>query len=129
MTCRLKSEAANEKHFKYQKLRRRTHFQSTLLYLLTEVYKLLNDIFHLRQNTHNLRNFHAFATDVSRNNCMINSVIYGANQLWETLPFDLKNSCSLELFKTGLKNWLKNWRCTRFSCQIWSRFIADVRYI
>ena len=135
--------SSQRKTFQIQKLRRGAHFQrntfsqSTLLYLLTEVYKLLNgyspdimnDIFHLRQNTHNLRNFHAFATDVSRNNCMINSVIYGANKVWETFPFDLKNSCSLELFKKGLKNCLKNWRCTRCSCQICSRFIAHVRYI
>ena len=66
--------------------------------MLTEVYKFLNgyspdimnDVFDPRQNTYNLRNFHAFATDVPRNNCMLNSVVYRANQLWETLPFYLK---------------------------------------
>ena len=101
--------------------------------LLTEVHTFLNgysadimnNVFHLRQNTYNLRNFHAFAVDVPRNNYMLNSVINRANQLWETLPFDLKNSCSLELFKKGLKSW----RCTRCPCQICSRFIADVGYI
>ena len=80
--------------------------------LLTKVHKFLNryspdimnDVFHLRQNTCNLRNFHAFATDVPRNNCMLNSVVYRANQLWEILTFDLKNSCSQELFKKGLKS-------------------------
>ena len=63
--------------------------------LLTEVYKfrngyspdIMNDVFHARQN--NLRNFHAFAT-VPRNNCMVNSVVYRANQVWKILPFDLK---------------------------------------
>ena len=70
-------------------------------------------------------NFHVFATDVPRNNCMLNSVVYRANELWETWPFDLKNSCSLELFKKGLTNW----RCTRCPCQICSRFIANVGYI
>ena len=58
----------------------------------------MNDAFHLRQN---LRNFHAFATDVPRNNCMLNPVVYRANQLWETLPLDLKNSYSIELFKNN----------------------------
>ena len=66
--------------------------------MLTEVYKFLNgyspdimnDVLDPRQNTYNLRNFHAFATDVPRNNCMLNSVVYRANQLWETLPFYLK---------------------------------------
>ena len=114
-------------------LNEKTIHQQCIDRLLTEVYKFLNgyspdimnDVFHLRQNTYNLQNFHAFATDVPRNNCMLNSVVYRANQLWETLPFDLKNSCSLELFKKGLKNW----RCTRCPCQICSRFIADVGYI
>ena len=57
--------------------------------LLTEVYKFLNgyssdimnDVFHLRQNTYNLRNVHAFATDVPRNNCMLNFIVCRANQL------------------------------------------------
>ena len=84
----------------------------------------MDGVFHLRQNTYNLRNLHAFATDVPRNNYMLNSVVHRAYQLWETLPFDLKNSCSLELFKKVLKNW----RCTGCPCQICSRFIADVRY-
>ena len=64
--------------------------------LLTEVYKFLNDyspdimnaVFHLRQDTYNLQNFHALTTDVPRNNCMLNSVVYRANQLRKTLPFD-----------------------------------------
>ena len=55
--------------------------------LLTEVCKslngyfpdIMNDVFHLRKNTCNLRNFHAFAT-VPRKNCMLNSVVYSANQ-------------------------------------------------
>ena len=79
--------------------------------LLTEVSKFLNgyspdimnNVFHLRQNTYNLRNVHAFATDVPRNNCMLNAVVYRANQLWKTLPLVLKNSCSLELFKIRIK--------------------------
>ena len=98
--------------------------------LLTEVYKFLNgcspdiinEVFYLKQKSYNLRNFHAFVTDVPRNNCMLSSVVYRANQLWETLPLDLKNPCSLELFKKRLKSW----RCTRCPCQICSRFIADV---
>ena len=108
-------------------------YQQCVDRLLNEVYKFLNgyspdimnDVFHLRQNTYNLPNFYAYNTDVPRNNCMLNSVVYGANQLRETLPFDSKNSCSLELFKKRLKNW----RCTRCPCQIFSMIIADVGYI
>ena len=66
----------------------KTIHQKCIDRLLTEVYKFLdgysaeimNEAFHLRQNTYNLQNFHAFATDVPRNNCMHN-VFYNANQL------------------------------------------------
>ena len=80
---------------------------------------IMNNVLHLRQNSYNLRNFHAFPTDVLRNNCMLNSVAYRANQICETLSFELKNSYSLELFKKGLKNW----RCAGCPCQFCSRFI------
>ena len=80
--------------------------------LLIEVYKfeigyspeIMNDVFHLR-HTYNLSNIYALATSVPRNNYPLNSVVYRANQLWETLTFDLKNSCLLELYKKGFKNW------------------------
>ena len=53
----------------------KTIHQQCIDRLLTEVYKFLNgyspdimnDVFHLRQNTCNLRNFHVFATDVPEN--------------------------------------------------------------
>ena len=114
-------------------LNEKTVHQQYINSLMTEEYKFLNgyspdimnEVFYLRQNTYNLRNFHAFATDVPRNNCMLNSVANRANQLRETLTFDLKISCSLELFKKGLKNW----RCTRCPCQICSEFIVDFGYI
>ena len=86
-------------------LNQKTIYEQCIERLLTKMYKFLdgyspdimNEVFHLRQNTCNLRNFHAFTTDVPRNNCMLKSVVYRANQLRETLPFDLKNSCSLAL--------------------------------
>ena len=34
-------------------------------------------------------NIHALATGVPRNNYLLNSVVYRANQLWGTLTFDL----------------------------------------
>ena len=74
----------------------------------TKVYKFLNgcspeimnDVFHQRQNTYNLPNFHAFATGLPRSNCMLNSVVYRTNQVRETLLFDLKNS---SFFKKRIK--------------------------
>ena len=60
--------------------------------LLTEAYKVLDDysddimngVFCLRQNTYNVQNLHAFVSDVPRGNCMLNSIVYRANELWET---------------------------------------------
>ena len=74
---------------KLDTLNENTIHQQSIDRLLTEVYKFLNGyspdimkyVFHLRQNTYNLRNFDAFATDVPRDDCMLNSVVYRANQL------------------------------------------------
>ena len=59
-------------------LNEKTIHQQCIDRLLIEVYKclygyypdIMNNVFHLRQNTYNLRNIHAFDTDVVRNNCM-----------------------------------------------------------
>ena len=37
---------------------------------------IANDVFQLRQNAYNLRNFDALATDVARNNYLLNVVVY-----------------------------------------------------
>ena len=74
---------------------------------VTEVYKFLNDfspdimndVFHRRQNTYSLQNFHVFGNDIPRSNYLLNSVVYRAKQLWNTLLFNLKNTYSLTLFK------------------------------
>ena len=58
----------------------------------------MNDVFHLPQNTFNLRNVYVFATDVPTNNYLFSSVVYRAIQLSKALPFDLKISGLLELF-------------------------------
>ena len=85
----------------------------------------MNDVFYLRQNTFNLRNFYVFATDVPANNYLFSFVVYRAIQLSEALPFDLKVSGLLELFK----NRLKNLRYTECQCQICARFLVCVGYI
>ena len=47
----------------------------------------MNDVFHLRQNTFNLRNVYVFATDVPTNNYLFSSVVYRAIQLSEALTW------------------------------------------
>ena len=65
---------------------------------------------NMSKNTYNLPNFQAFATDVPR--CSIPRL--QGKSAGGNLTFDLKNSCSLELFKHVLNNWCYN-KCP---CQI-----------
>ena len=112
----------------FDTLNEKTIHQQCIDCLLIEVYKFLNgyspdimnDVFHLRQNTYNLRNFHAFATAVPRNNCTLNSVAYRANQLWETLPW-LEKLMLSRIIQKRIKKLALHW----MPCQICSRFIAD----
>ena len=105
-------------------LNEKTIHQRCINVLLTEVYKylngyspnLMNEVLHLRPNHYNLRNFNVFATDNPRNKYLLNSSVYRANQLWQTLPSEIKNCELLQLFK----NKIKTWSCDRCQCQICS---------
>ena len=64
--------------------------QKCIEFLLIEVYEylnglfpdIMNTIFKLRQNTYNLRNFHAFESENSRTKKFgLDSIVYRANQL------------------------------------------------
>ena len=83
-------------------LNEKTIHQRCINVLLTEVYKylngyspdLMNEVFYLRQNHYNLRSFNVFATDNLRNKYLLNSSVYRANQLWQTLPSEIKGCAS-----------------------------------
>ena len=79
---------------------------------MIEVYKYLNghspdimsDIFKLRKNMYNLRNFHIFQTE---NPCSLkyglDAIPYCASQLWQELPIENGEVASLALFKNCIK--------------------------
>ena len=83
---------------------------------MIEVYKylnghspdIMNDIFKLRENTYNLRNFHIFQTE---NPCSlkygVDAILYQSAQLWQQVPIDIRETTSLALFK----NYMKTWKC------------------
>ena len=86
--------------------------QKCIEFLLIEVYKYLNDlspdiintIFKLRQNTYNLRNFHAFESHNPRTkNFGLDSIAYRASQLWKNVPEEIRNSASFLIFKETMK--------------------------
>ena len=79
---------------------------------MIEVYKYLNrhspdivnDIFKLRENIYNLRNFHIFQTE---NSCSfkygLDAILYRASQLWGKVLIDIRGAASLTLFKNCIK--------------------------
>ena len=59
----------------------------------------MNEVFYLRQNHYNLRNFNVFATDNPHNKYLLNYSVYRVNQLWQTLLSEIKDCASLQIFK------------------------------
>ena len=85
---------------------------------------LMNEVFYLRQNYYNLSNLNVSATDNPRNKYLLDSSVYRANQLWQTLTSEIKGCASLQLFKDKIKTW----HCDRCHCQICSRYVAKIFY-
>ena len=87
-------------------------YQKWIEFLLIEVYKylnglspdIMNTIFKLRQNTYNLRNFHAFESQNYRTKKFgLHSIVYKASQLWKDVPEEVRNSASVLIFKESIK--------------------------
>ena len=97
---------------------------------MIEVYKYLNghspdiiNIFKLRENMHNLRNFNIFQTENARSlKYRLDAIPYRANRPWQQEPIDIREAASLALFK----NRIKTEDCSCRSCKI---FLQNVAYI
>ena len=108
--------------------------QKCIELLMIEVYKYLNDlspdimsdIFKLRENTYNLRNFHIFESQNPRTKTFgLDSVAYRASQLWNIVPEEIRNSTSLTMFKKKIKK-VPLILC---SCNCCKKYIHHVRFI
>ena len=108
--------------------------QKCIKFLLIEIYKYLNRlspdimniIFKLGQNTHNLRNFHAFESQNPKTKKFgLDSIVYRASQLWKNVPEEIRNSPSLLIFKESVKK-VPFISC---SCQCCKTYIHHVGYI
>ena len=111
-----------------------TFHQRCINSLMIEVYKYLNghspdimsDIFKLRENMYNLRNFHIFQTENPRSlKYGLDAIPYRASQLWQQVPTDIREAASLTLFK----NRIKTWKCEDCPCRSCKIFIQNVGYI
>ena len=79
---------------------------------MIEVYKylnglspdIMNDIFKLRENTYNLRNFHIFESENPRTKRLgLDCIACRASQLWKNVHVEIRNSNSLTVFKEKIK--------------------------
>ena len=111
-----------------------TFRQRCINYLIIEVYKYLNghspdimtDIFKLRENMYNLRNFHIFQTENPRSlKNGLDAIPYHASQLCQQVSIDIREAASLAIFK----NRIKTWKCEDCPCRSCEIFIQNVGYI
>ena len=102
--------------------------------LMTEIFKyinglsppIMNDIFSVRSNHYNLRNFRELNTN--RKSTVLygtESISFRAPQLWQILPRDIKDSASLNMFKSKVKSW-KGDGCP---CRLCKRYIPSLGFL
>ena len=108
--------------------------QNNIHFLMIEVYSFLNglsppimnDIFRLRENTYNLRNFRLLeCRNVKTSIYGTETVTYKSSQLWNLVPSEIKNKDSLAQFKYGIKEWI----CTNCPCRLCKTYITELGFI
>ena len=105
-----------------------------LKFLLTEVYKFLNglsppimnEVFQTNDNPYDLRNPRILASKhKSTIKYGINTIAFRGSQIWQNIPSEIRNSESLSLFKSNIKQ-IQSLPCR---CKICRSFIANLGYI
>jgi len=87
---------------------------------------IMTDIFPKKATQYNLRNSNVLLCANRRTTTFgLKSVGFIANQLWKTLPEDLKKTSNLNSFKTQIKNWNGD-NCL---CPICKTYISNIGFI
>ena len=87
---------------------------------------IMSDIFKLRENTNNLRNFHIFESQNPRTkDFALDSIAYKASHLLKNVPEEIRNSTSLPIFKKKIKK-TPLISCSRNCCR---KYIPRVEFI
>ena len=97
---------------------------------MTEVFKylnglspdLMNEVFKLKSNHHNLRSFSQFETYIPKTKSSLNSCVYRANQLGLLVPHEVRKSMSLTQFRSKISKWL----CQECPCHLCKQYIKNV---
>ena len=117
-------ENSNEKPV-HQKCRE-LHMIDVCKYLNGLSPDIMSDIFKLRENTYNLRNFNISESQNPRTKTFdLDSIAYRASQLWKNVPEEIRNSASLPKFKKKIKK-VPLISC---SCNCCRKYIHHVRFI
>ena len=102
--------------------------------LVTEIYKFINgqtpkimgEIFQIANCNYNLRNRPVLK------DCNVRTVHYGqgsisflAPRIWLQVPENLRNTPSLQSFKTGIKKWIP----TNCPCRLCKQFVPELGFI
>ena len=84
---------------------------------------IMNDIFKLRENMYNFRNFHIFQIEHPRSlKYGLDAIPYRASQLLQQISIDIREVTSIARFK----NRIKAWKCEDCPCRSWKIFIQNV---
>ena len=105
-----------------------------LKFLLSEVYEFLNglsppimnEVFQINNCPYDLRNPRILASKhKSTIKYGINTIAFKGPQIWQNIPLEIRNSESLSLFKSNIKQ-MQNLPCR---CKICRSFIVNLGYI
>ena len=99
--------------------------------LMTEVYEclnglspyIMNDVLAVSKHRYNARHYNLFVTDRPKTaKYGRNSIPYRANQIWNLLPSEIKNSANLDSFKLKFKQW----RCLERPCTLCKTYLPNI---
>ena len=108
--------------------------QRNLQLLLTEIYKTVNnlnpsfmaEVFVTKEVPYNLRGSNNLALPRARTNLYgIDTIRFVGQKLWQTLPREIKESQSLEIFKRNIKT-IRTFDC---SCKLCKNFITNLGFL
>ena len=102
-----------------------------LKFLVTEIYKffvglsppIMNEVFQINECPYNLRNPRTLASKhKSTVRYGLDTIAFKGPQIWQDIPLEIRNSESLYLFKSNIKQ-MQSISC---QCKICKTFIANL---
>ena len=86
----------------------------------------MSDVFVTKEVPYNLRGSNYLAMPRARTNLYgIDTIRFVGQKLWQTLPREIKESQSLEIFKRNIKS-IKSFNC---SCKLCKTFILNLGFL